>query len=272
MTHLVVRRLLVDLDKPMARHWCAGDPFRTAFFNALSMSFPVGEQFFIDSVREGYQALPAELQAQLKSEVQGFAGQEATHRRLHALYNQHLEKLGLDNQWAPRLQERLKGLGNADVRHPVAITAANEHFTSIFAEWLLQNPGVLGSEDHRLVTLWLWHSAEESEHRSTAFDVYKALGGNEAWRIKWFRRVTVFFLADLLRQTALNLRRDRTFWRWRTWTSAADFLFGKRGLVRCTFKPWRDYLRRDFHPSRHDAQASIQWLHANRAAYTPVSG
>ena len=58
MTELVVRRLLVDMEQPIARHWCAGDAFRTAFFNALSMSFPVGEQFFIDSVREGFKAMP----------------------------------------------------------------------------------------------------------------------------------------------------------------------------------------------------------------------
>ena len=53
MTELVVRRLLIDLETPFERHWCGGDAFRTAFFNALSMSFPVGEQFFIDAVRGG---------------------------------------------------------------------------------------------------------------------------------------------------------------------------------------------------------------------------
>jgi len=51
MTDLVVRRLLIDLETPVARHWNGGDAFRTAFFNALSFSFPAGEQFFIDSVR-----------------------------------------------------------------------------------------------------------------------------------------------------------------------------------------------------------------------------
>ncbi|MFL6717281.1 MAG: metal-dependent hydrolase, partial [Burkholderiaceae bacterium] len=56
MTDLVVRRLLIDREAPFARHWCGGDAFRTAFFNALSMSFPIGEQFFIDSVRNGYKA------------------------------------------------------------------------------------------------------------------------------------------------------------------------------------------------------------------------
>ena len=270
MTDLVVRRLLIDMEAPIARHWCAGDALRSALFNALSMSFPVGEQFFIDSVRDGLKALPQDMQERCRAEVQGFIGQEATHRRLHALYNGQLEKLGLRNDWAPRAQRRLKLLEGADPRHALAITAANEHFTAIMADWMLRNPDLLGNEDPRLVTLWLWHSSEESEHKSTAFDLYQALGGSHEWRITWFRRVTRIFLADTLRQTLNNLRRDGTLWKWSTWESAASYLFGKRGLVRLTYKPWREYLRRDFHPSQQDASESRRWLAEHRDQYTTV--
>jgi len=270
MTDLVVRRLLVDMEQPIARHWCGGDAFRTALFNALSMSFPVGEQFFIDSVRNGLKALPAPEQDRFRAEVQGFVGQEATHRRLHSLYNAHLEKLGLVNDWAPRAQERLKLLDGADPRHAVAITAANEHFTAIMADWMLRNPDLLGSEDPRLATLWLWHSAEESEHKTTAFDIYQALGGSHEWRITWFRRITTVFLGDTLRQTVNNLRRDGTLWKWSTWKSAASCLFGKRGLIRQSYKPWRDYLRRDFHPSQQDSAPAERWLADHGHQYTAV--
>ena len=91
MTELVVRRLLIDLDQPVERHWCNGDAFLTAWFNALSMSFPFGEQFFIDSVLNGLKALPADEQSRLREEVQGFVGQEATHRRIHTLFNAQIE-------------------------------------------------------------------------------------------------------------------------------------------------------------------------------------
>ena len=53
MTELVVRRLLIDLQSPFARNWCGGDAFSTAFFNALSVSFPFRGQFFIDGGRAG---------------------------------------------------------------------------------------------------------------------------------------------------------------------------------------------------------------------------
>lgn len=270
MTTLVVRRLLIDLEKPFDRHWCGGDAFRTALLNALSMSFPFGEQFFIDSVRNGFKALPPERQEQFREEVQGFVGQEATHRRVHGLFNAHLEKQGLVNGWEPRARKRLKLLEGEDARHWVAITAANEHFTAILADWLLRNHDVLDGSDERFKTMWLWHSAEESEHKSTAFDLYQALGGTYEWRIKWFRRTTVFFLSDALRQTISNLRQDGTLWKWSTWKNAADFLFGKRGLIRQTYRPWREYLRRDFHPNQHESGLSRRWLEDNASAYTPV--
>ena len=271
MSDLVVRRLLIDLEAPFDRHWCGGDAFRSALLNALSMSFPVGEQFFIDSVRAGFKLLPVAQQEKFQAEVQGFIGQEATHRRLHSLFNGQLEKQGLVNDWEPRARERLKLMEGQDPRHLLGITAANEHFTAILADWLLRNADLLGSSDQRLSTLWLWHSAEESEHKSTAFDLYQAVGGSHEWRIKWFRRVTLLFLGDTLRQTVLNLRCDGTLWKWSTWNSAAHDLFGKRGLVRQTFKPWRDYLRRDFHPSQHDSTLSQRWLADYADRYTSVA-
>ena len=76
MTELVVRRLLIDLDQPVERHWCGGDAFLTAWFNALSMSFPVGEQFFIDSLRRAQKELSPEQQIQFADELKGFIGQE----------------------------------------------------------------------------------------------------------------------------------------------------------------------------------------------------
>jgi predicted metal-dependent hydrolase len=44
MSDLTVRRLRVDLSAPPPALWNGGDAFRTAFFDALSMSFPAGEQ------------------------------------------------------------------------------------------------------------------------------------------------------------------------------------------------------------------------------------
>jgi uncharacterized protein len=270
MTTLTVRRLLIDLATPIERRWNGGDAFRTAFFNALSMSFPAGEQFFIDAVRAGVKTLPPDRQAGFAAELQGFIGQEATHRRVHALFNEHLARQGHVNAWEPRILRRMKLLDGADPRHAVGITAATEHFTAIFAEHLLATPGVLAGAEARLCTLWQWHAAEESEHRSTAFDLYRELGGNERWRRRWMRIVTLFFATDLLRQTLRNLWRDGALLRWSTWRSAGVYLFGGDGLVRRTWQPWRAYFRADFHPAKQGGERGARWLSANASQVVAV--
>jgi predicted metal-dependent hydrolase len=268
---LTVRRLLIDLETPFAREWNGGDAFRTAWFNALSMSFPVGEQFFIDAVRDGLKALPEAERARFAGEVQGFVGQEATHRRIHALFNAQLEAQGHVNTWAPRSLERIKRLDGLDPRHAVAVTAATEHITAIFADWMLAHPQALAGAEPRLQTLWMWHAAEESEHRSTAFDVYRALGGNDVWRLRFMRLVTFHFLADVFRQTLRNLHHDGVLWRWRTWRGGWRFLFGREGLLRRIYRPWRDYFRADFHPREQDTGPGDRWLRENEQAYAVVS-
>ena len=270
MSELVVRRLLIDLDAPVPRHWFGGDAFRTAIFNALSMSFPFGEQFFMDSVRSGLKALPPALQEKFAAEAQGFIGQEATHRRIHDLFNGQIEKHGLLNHWEARARERLKIVADFHPRHWLAITAATEHFTAVFADWLLSNPELFEGSEERFKTMWLWHSAEESEHKCTAFDLYLALGGSHQWRLTWFRRISLVFFTDLLRQTVNNLYHDGTLWQWRTWVSAAGFLFGKRGLISCMFKPLRAYTQEGFHPRQLNNTLSVDWLNANQTSFVEM--
>jgi predicted metal-dependent hydrolase len=270
VTDLVVRRLLIDLETPFPRRWAGGDAFRSALFNALSMSFPLGEQFFIDSLRAAMKQLPEAQRERFATEVQGFIGQEATHRRIHGLFNGHLQRQGYLNTWEQRIERRTPPYDQVDARHLVAATAATEHFTAILAEWILSHPTALADAEPRLRTMWMWHAAEESEHRSTAFDVYQALGGNHEWRVKWFRSVTILFLTDVTRQTLRNLWHDGALFSLATWRSAAHYLFGRDGLVRKTYRPWRAYFRPDFHPRQQDDGLSREWLRDNAAVFSEV--
>lgn len=270
MTDLVVRRLLVDLESPVDRHWNGGDAFRTAFFNALSFSFPAGEQFFIDAIRRTLAAAEPAVRKRFEVEARGFIGQEATHRRIHERFNAQLARHGYVNHWDGRIRRRQQAIDEVDPRIWLGATAATEHFTAILADHLLSHPQALAGAEPRLRDLWLWHASEESEHRSTAFDLYRAVGGDEPWRRRLFRVVSVTFLVDLSRQTCHNLWSDGSWRRLSTWTSAWRFLLGRGGLVRDCFGPWRAYLRPDFHPAHGDGRAGRAWLAAHQDLAPPV--
>lgn len=271
MTDLVVRRLLIDLSQPFEPRWNGGDAFRSAFFNALSMSFVVGEQYFIDSLKQALPLMSPEDRARLEPEIKGFIGQEATHRHLHSLYNKQLERQGFDNAFERRAAARIKANAHINPRNHVGATAATEHFTAVFASWLMKHPEALEGADERLKKLWLWHSAEESEHRAIAMDVYRAIGGDHRWRIRTYRYVTFTFLTDVMRQTIDNLYRDGALWKVSTWKSCWKHLFSRDGLLRGNFAAWKDYLRPDFHPLDHDASDSERWLRENQKSFNEVS-
>ncbi|HEX6723585.1 MAG TPA: metal-dependent hydrolase, partial [Burkholderiaceae bacterium] len=183
---------------------------------------------------------------------------------------EHLATQGLVNHWEVRALRRLKKLEGVDLRIWVGATAATEHFTAILAEHMLSDPASLAGAEPRLATLWQWHASEETEHRCTAFDLYRAMGGNEEWRLRLFRVVTWNFATDALRQTINNLWHDGSFWRARTWIDGWRFLFGRSGLVRTLAAPWRRYLRADFHPSQQDERLATQWLRDNLSVWQPV--
>ena len=281
---LTVRKLEVDLSQGFARHWHGGDAFLSQYYNALSMSFPVGEQSFVDAVKGGLALLndmpDTPENARLRLDAAQFIGQEATHRHVHGLYNAQLEKQGLVNRWQHWATRRIDygRKHNINARHLLAITAAYEHCTAVFADGTLRYGSWFDAAEPRMAMVWRWHAAEETEHRAVAFDLYQAAGGNYAWRIRWYLYVLVLFALDAARQTVLNLWHDGTLFKPGTWWSAAKFFWGHNGAVwRCT-GPLLAYFKRDFHPDHEThaapeqhAQALAQrWLKDNASSYRVV--
>src|SRR5437763_6306498 len=229
MSLLTVRKLNVDLSKGFKRHWLGGDVYRTAFMNALSMSFPLGEQMFIDSVR----AVPVDSlpDARLRAEVKDFVGQEASHRFVHQQYNDQLARQGYAYTLEPEVLLRMERVYRLPVLDRLAITCALEHYTAILADYVLRHPEFMRDADPQMRILWSWHAAEETEHKAVAFDVYQAAGGGYKRRALWYLHVSLVFWWDALRQTRHNRARDGRRFKLSTWASAARTWFGRQGLV-----------------------------------------
>lgn len=235
--------------------WFDNHAFKTAWFNAMSITFPLGEKFFIDSVRH---FLPEIDDPKLIKEIKGFCGQEGFHRREHQRYNEALcEQRGYDLAYLDgRMQ---KGIDMAykynDALERLAATAAFEHITAILAEMALapDNP-MLGVVEDPMKALWDWHAAEEMEHKSVAFDVFKAVGGSERLRKRAMLEATFFLLVDILMGVIHMLRKDGKLWRPKLWWEGWKFLFFKDGIIRKIWPAYKEYYRDNFHPWQRDTR------------------
>ncbi|HMM14397.1 MAG TPA: metal-dependent hydrolase [Parvibaculum sp.] len=235
----------------LATDWHGGEAFPTAFYNALSIMFPVGEEQFINAVKHYRDKI---TDPELQSHIRGFMAQESIHRREHQKYNEALcaaRGYPLDRLEAP-IRNRIAW---ADRNLPpiarLAATVAYEHWTAILADALLRRPELLEGAHPEMVALWKWHAIEESEHKAVAFDVYRAVGGTNYLRRRIMLFVTLQFFWDALRHMRIMLR-DYEGSKARLWIGGIRYLFGKGGALRGLGKPWRDFFRRDFHPWDHD--------------------
>ena len=172
------RDVRCSLPAERIRDWHSRGPPVTHFFNALSIFFPVGERFFIASIRNYRDQV---TDAQLKEAVTAFIGQEAMHGREHERYNRLLKDDGMP---VSALERSVAwALGAAQKLMPkswqLATTLALEHHTAILADRLLSRPDLLQDSEPAFARLWRWHALEETEHKGVAFDVWNEVVGGD---------------------------------------------------------------------------------------------
>lgn len=236
------------------RWWLGGDPIATAMYNAGSATIPLGERWFIESVRRYRDRAPDWLRPQIAA----FVAQEAVHSREHVAFNQQLTAQGYDiSRMEARLKRRLALARKLPGAVQLAGTAALEHFTAIFAHVLLSDPRHLEGADPAVARFWRWHALEEIEHKSVAYDTYLAAMEKIGPVARWLLRsgvmltATVLFADELGRNVAEIFRRDgiNTF---RSWRRGMAFLLVKPGMMRCVLAHYLAYYRPGFHPWKLD--------------------
>ncbi len=261
-----------ELREALASDWHGGSAFRTAWFNAMSMLFPLGEEFFIDSVRVYQDQIE---DPRLLEQITAFQGQEAIHRQQHQRYNELLCELrGYDLEaFEAPIRERIDWVyRELEQRRRLAGTVANEHLTAIMAHNMLSRRDSLKGASPQVAELWLWHGIEETEHKAVAFDVFVAVGGTTSERRRALVFSTWFFLKDTFRITRLMLKKDGKLWSLREWLSGMNFLFIYPGVLRRILVPFLNFLRKGFHPWQHDNRQLIEeWSKEQRAVVNPSS-
>lgn len=239
--------------KAIRRHYFANSPVMSHLLTALSSTFPIGEQFFVHSVRD--KVTDEKLQAQIAA----FIGQEAMHSKAHAEFNDawRSDTYNLDRfqAWLARKDHYVKNL------HPkiqLAITCAFEHFTALLGGYILRHLEVLSTLDDDAVKLWVWHAIEEIEHRAVAFDVYQHVYGDDKIRRMIMRSVTTGFASLTFYSASKLFMQDRK----KSLPKIGGNLFGAYLLAKMFIQLLPEYLsyyQKNFHPSEIDYSSIVTY-------------
>lgn len=241
-------------DSATPRLWHGGRIEATAIYNALSSTFPIGEAYFVESVRAFREGTPAKL----GEEIKAFTTQEVIHSREHDAFNKRAVEAGYDlSKLEARVEHRLAVARTRGPIANVAATMALEHFTAILAHELLADPRHLAGADAVTADLWRWHACEEIEHKGVAYDTWLWATRDWArwkrWRVKAkvMLYVTRNFVVDRT-WGALELMRQDGVTGAKAWRSLLIYLWLRPGMFRKIAGAWFKYFLPGFHPWNED--------------------
>ena len=226
--------------------WVPNQPFVSYFINEINMILPAGEFWFC---RLYNKVLPQISDEKLKQDVQAFIRQEAMHAQAHNSANkEYLSQRNIGIQRNLDVMDFLFGKLLADqplgftvpklLNHQwdlfrLGIVATVEHMTCVLGKYALYNTEweKLGA-DASMLDLVKWHGAEEIEHRTVAFDLYRHLGGSYIARYYQSVIVIAAVLGLWVDGAAQIMQQDPRYhsiqpavykpWIWREWARIAQ--------------------------------------------------
>ena len=263
--HPITPREQLDfkLDASIPKYWFNQDAFKTRFLDAVSVTFPEGERYFMTCMRQFRDQITDE---NLREDVMSFNRQEAQHGIVHTTFNNLLKDQGLPV--AELNAEQRRRLNAAVQRLPasfnLAIKEACEHITALMAEIFFADPDFLKHADYRVRAMLAWHAMEEMEHKAVAFDTMQKVA-----QVGYIERsLAMLFLTSIfvylrIKDTNVFLRADGFSKTERVTMLVKNlpWLFGKKGIVRVMTTPWLEYFKPGFHPWQQVALPQYQvWL------------
>jgi predicted metal-dependent hydrolase len=171
------RTVAFDYPDDLAMAWNRPYPEMACAANAISLLMPYIEPYFARSIR----AVIDQLDDPLRARTEDYLRQELAHQRQHRRFN---DLLVAQHPGLNRLERlaRWTFLGmtrRLSPRFNVAVVAAAESAAFGIARWIdLHVDELFDQADPVVSTLFLWHLAEEIEHKSAAFEVYEAVDGS----------------------------------------------------------------------------------------------
>ncbi len=258
-----IRKVNFKFEKPFPKHWYNDNPIATHFMNAQHLAFPDGEKFFIRSVKAFADIYKNDTE--LKTRVDNFIGQEGTHYAEHQKFWDIMESQDLKpmkfvdffratawNGLESFVRKSLKKNRLGD-KLALSVTVGLEHYTAMLAESGILNKDITKNMPEEMKDLFMWHAAEEIEHKAIPFDVLKKVDDSYALRVGGMAVATWGLWFYLAAGTVVLTHQDEDIKRKDIPKHLVSFLtnFNKSFGGTITEQFWQ-YFKKDFHPDQID--------------------
>jgi len=175
--NIIIRPFAFEFPDDLDPKWHPDSTVRSHMFNGLSLTMPYLEPYLIKSTQEASEHIS---DPDLLADIRGFNGQEGRHYQCHRRLNELLKANGYPELAGveERMAVSFDKLSKRSLRTQLAYNAGFECMTNGFTHWLInKRKKLFRNASPHVVSFWLMHMVEETEHKTVSFDVYMAYSG-----------------------------------------------------------------------------------------------
>lgn len=175
---LPVRRVRFHYPVDLDPAWIKEVPEFAYAANGLSLLMPYAEPLFIKAVRSAFPLIDDDLRARTEEYIKQEVGHYSEHKRFNEIIRRHHPDVGRVERWMQRCAEWIATKRSRNFN--LAFASGGEIMSFLLARWVDKHAGELfGGAEPVPTTLFMWHLAEEVEHKCSAFDVYERVDGSK---------------------------------------------------------------------------------------------
>ena len=212
-SHAPIPRRPVRFDHPddLPLVWTPMWPELSCAANAISLLMPFVEPYLVRAVRAVRDDID---EPEVRRDLDAYVAQELAHHAQHRRFNQLIvaqcPSLARVERWVARVIGWLEG---RSTRFSLAFAAGGETVAYCAARWVEPRMGTLfiGAMPEP-TSLFLWHLAEEVEHKRVAYDIFDAVDGSRARLARGMVAAFVFLATFTIISTFAMLARTRRIW------------------------------------------------------------